>query len=246
MADPAASILERLAMVPEGSDAPLVIRHAEREEIPTGSFGHDVSLTVGGSRAAEKLGAALSERRALSVMSSPVPRCVQSAQGMLRGAGSSVEVVIDRSLGGPGAFVTDAEIAGPLFLELPIPEIARRQLHDEASLPGMRPTPEGVEILLEMATSPLGENGRLHVFLTHDIILSVLVASIFHSSLEETGWPGYLEGLLLWRPDGELHASWQGRENVVMSARLDCKWVPESNRSTQFPQPRSIAANYCK
>ena len=200
--------MEQLAVVPEGVDASLVIRHAEREDIPEGTFGHDVNPTAEGTQAAEQLGAALSQYRALTVVSSPVPRCVQTAQAMLRGVRSSAEVATDRRLGDPGAFIVDAETAGPLFLELPIPEIARRQLQDDTPLPGMRPTLEGVEILLELATSPLGENGRLHVFVTHDIILSVFMSSIFHSSLEETGWPWYLEGLLLWRSADGIQARW--------------------------------------
>ncbi len=181
--DSVTSLMKQLAVVPERVDASLIIRHAEREDIPAGTFGHEVNLTAEGTQSAEQLGAALSENRALTIVSSPVTRCVQTAQAMLRGAGTSAEVVTDRHLGDPGAFIVDAETAGPLFLELPIPEIARHQLHDTAPLPGMRPTLEGVEILQELATSPLGDNGRLHVFVTHDIILSVFVASIFRSSL---------------------------------------------------------------
>ena len=213
--DPTASIIEQLVMVPEGADASLFIRHAEREDIPAGTFGHNVNLTAEGTQSAEHLGAGLSENRALTVVSSPVPRCVQTALAMLRGAGSAAQVATDRRLGNPGAFIVDSEAAGPLFLELPIPEIARRQLQDAIPLPGMRPTPEGVEILQELATNPLGDNGRLHVFVTHDIILSVFVASIIDSSLEETGWPDFLEGLLLWRHSGRLQFSWKGRNGYM-------------------------------
>ena len=213
--DPVAFILEQLATVPQGVDATLVVRHAEREDIPAGTFGHDVNLTAEGTQSAEQLGAALSENRALTVVSSPVPRCVQTAQAMLRGAGSLDEVGTDRRLGGPGALVVDAEIAGPLFLELPIPEIARRQLRGAVPLPGMRPTLEGVEILLDLVTFSLHEEGRLHVFVTHDIILSVFVASIFRSSSEEAGWPDFLEGLLLWRHAGRLQFSWKGRTGYM-------------------------------
>ena len=213
--DPVASILERLAAVPEGVDVSLVIRHAEREEIPAGAFGHDVNLTAEGTRAAEELGAALSGDRALTLLSSPVPRCVQTARGILEGAGSSAEVITDRRLGDPGAFIVDPGIAGPLFLELPIPEIARRQLQYDMPLPGMRPVSEGAEILLDLVTSSLGENGQLHVFVTHDIILSVFVASIFRSSLEEIGWPGYLEGLLLWHVGRRLHFCWKGMAQAI-------------------------------
>ena len=209
-----ASIPERLAAVPDGVDVSLVIRHAEREEIAAGTFGHGVNLTTERTRAAEQLGAALSGDRALTLFSSPVPRCVQTAEAMLRGAGSSSEIHTDPRLGSPGPFIVDPEIAGPLFLELPIPEIARRQIHDASPLPGMRPTSEGVELLLDLVTSPLGNDGRLQVFVTHDIILSVFAASIFRSSLEETGWPDYLEGLILWRSDERLQLSWRELQGI--------------------------------
>ena len=217
--DPVASILERLATIPESADVSLVIRHAEREEIPAGTFGHDVNLTAKGTRAAEQLGAALSDKRAIGVVSSPVSRCVQTAQALLRGAGSTAVVKTDSRLGDPGAFIVDPEIAGPLFLELPIPEIARRQFHDASSLPGMRPTSKGVEILLDLVTSSLGNDGQIHVFVTHDIILAVFVASIFRLSLEETGWPDCLEGMLFWRSDERLQVSW--RELRAISPQPD-------------------------
>ena len=40
---PVVSIAARLPEVPEWSDVALVVRHAEREEIPEGEFGNDVS-----------------------------------------------------------------------------------------------------------------------------------------------------------------------------------------------------------
>lgn len=207
---PAASVLERLSAIPANADAALVIRHAEREPIPAGTFGFDVALTADGVAAAERLGAALSALRRVAVISSPVPRCVQSGEAMLRGAGSpAATVATDRRLGDPGAFIADPETSGPLFLKLPIPEIARRQLEDAAPPPGMRPTSEGVDILLDMATGNLGESGRLNVYVTHDVILAVLAASLLHQPPEATGWPGYLEGLLLWRSQGRLHFCWR-------------------------------------
>ena len=146
--DAVASILERLSAIPADADVSLVIRHAEREDIPAGTFGHDVNLTADGVAAAERLGAALPAERAVTAVSSPVPRCVQTADAILRGAGSPAAVATDRRLGDPGPFIVKTEVAGPLFLELPIPEIARRQLQDADPPPGMRPTAEGIEILL--------------------------------------------------------------------------------------------------
>ena len=187
------SIVQRLAAVPVGADVSLVIRHAEGEDIPAGTFGHDVSLTGDGVAASERLGAALSERGAISVVSSPVPRCVQTAEAILRGAGSSTTATTDRRLGDPGPFVVEPNVSGPLFLELPISEIARRQLQDADPQPGMRPTAEGVEILLNLTTGNLGEGGRLDIFVTHDVILGGPGCQ-YHRAASEKGWMARLPG----------------------------------------------------
>ena len=208
-----ASILERLSAIRADTDVSLVIRHSEREEIQTGTFGYHVALTAQGISSAQQLGAALAERRNIAdiaTVSSPVPRCVQTAEAILLSAGCSTGVPTDRRLGDPGAFVLEPEIAGSLFLELPIHEIARRQLQALAPLPGMRRTGDGVAILLDLVAGNLGGEGQLNVHVTHDVILAVLVGSIFRLPLEETGWPGFLEGLLLWRFESSVYASWRG------------------------------------
>ena len=85
----AASTLRRLYAIPGDADIALVIRHAEREEIPTGTFGYHVALTDQGIAAAEQLGEALSAKRTITTVSSPVPRCVQTAEAILRAGGLS-------------------------------------------------------------------------------------------------------------------------------------------------------------
>lgn len=205
------SIAEGLAAIPAEADATLIIRHAEREEIPSGEFGVDVPLTARGAAEAELLGKMLrSARDRFAVVSSPVPRCVQTAEAVLRGGGCPTPVTPDRRLGDPGPFVVDTDVAGQLFLEFSIPELVRRQLHDPEPPPGMRPTADGVGIILSLAASSLANLGRLSVYVTHDAILAVVVASLFRLPLEEVGWPDYLEGLLLWRSDRRLHLSWRG------------------------------------
>lgn len=71
-----AQILETLDAIPDQLDVALVIRHAERERIPTGTFGVDVPLTANGVASSAHLGKSLGARRQVNVTSSPVPRCV--------------------------------------------------------------------------------------------------------------------------------------------------------------------------
>ena len=207
---PAASIVERLALAPHQSDAAIILRHAEREKIPAGTFGAEVSLTAQGVSTAEKLGAVLVRRGPVSITSSPVLRCVQTAEAIRRGGGQAGATTLDWRLGDPGPFVVRAEESGKLFLRVGIMDIVRRQLSGAVPLPGMRETTEGIELLLGLTAHNLDQQGRLSIYVTHDAILAVLAAWLYRAPIEEITWPDYLDGLLLWRSGERLNFSWPG------------------------------------
>ena len=208
------SIEEGLRSVPVGADVSLIVRHAEREAIPEGEFGQDVPLTPSGIESAEQLGAVLAGWRGETVRCSPLPRCVQTAAAVARGAGWNVRVVGNSLLGEPGPFVTGDE-AGQYFLKHGILEIVRQQLHEPTPPPGMRLTAEGIKLLLNLTARGLGNDGRMRVFVTHDAILAVFMARLFGLRQDEVAWPQYLDGLILWRSDGGLKCSWRGLEETT-------------------------------
>lgn len=212
--EPTASILERLKRIPDQADVALVLRHAERHAITPGSFGVDVSLTKVGTVLAERLGALLSERTPGRIACSPVLRCMQTADAILRGSRWSATLRYDRTLGDHGPFVVDPKIAGQLFFEVGVHELVRRQLVELEPLPGMRSTRDGVQLLLGRVADGLGNQERLDIHITHDAILAVLVAWLSARPVEEIEWPDYLDGLLLWRFEGNLFFSWRGLEEA--------------------------------
>ena len=215
MTDPdgAPWIIEQLGSIPAETDAALVLRHAEREDIPPGTFGVDVPLTAYGVASAERLGAVLSDTRPrFRVITSPVPRCESTAQAILRGGALPEETTQDWRLGDPGPFVSDSEASGALFLEIGILEIVRHQLTHADPPVGMRPTAEGIDLLLGLTVIDLRSCGRLNIYVTHDAILAVLVAHLYRLPVDEIGWPDYLDGLLLWRCGERLHFIWKGLE----------------------------------
>ena len=206
-------IVAQLSNIPAQADAALMLRHAEREDIPPGTFGVNVPLTPRGVASAERLGAMLSDQRQqLEVTASPVPRCVSTAQALLRGGGWPEEVALDWRLGAPGPFVVDEAVSGALFLEIGLLETVKRQLTQVEPPAGMRATAEGIELLLGLAASDLGRRRHLNIYVTHDAILAVLVAYLYGLTVDEVGWPGYLDGLLLWRCGQRLRFSWRGLE----------------------------------
>ena len=48
--------------------------------------------------------------------------------------------------------------------------------------------------------------------MTHDAILAVLVAYLYRLRIDEINWPGYLDGLLLWRSGDRVNFIWRGLE----------------------------------
>ena len=200
-----------LGLVQQGADAAIILRHAEREDIPGGTFGVDVRLTPQGIREARRLGTILSSRSSQgTITASPVGRCIATAEEIRFGSGWPAKVVADRRLGDPGPFVIDQEAAGKVFLNVGISETVRRQLTCREPPPGMRETSRGVEILLGLAAGGLGRRGLLHLYVTHDAILAVLVAHLYRLPMEEIGWPNYLDGLVIWRSSERLHFAWKG------------------------------------
>ena len=214
----------QLRVLPAQADAALVLRHAEREAIPPGTFGQDVPLTARGVASAEELGATLAASGwRLYATASPVPRCADTAKAILRGADRAEgAVALDWRLGDPGPFVVDTELSGPLFLERSPMEIVQRQLTNAEPPAGMRTTSDGVGLLLALTAAGLRSSGRLNVYVTHDAILAVLVAYLYGQSVEETGWPEYLDGLLLWHEGGRLWFAWRGLCRVRASSK-DCE-----------------------
>ena len=217
-------IEEQIRNIPAQADAALILRHATREEIPPGTFGSDVPLTELGVASAEKLGATLSGiRPRIRATASPVPRCNLTARAILRGGGLLEEVALDWRLGAPGPFVVDEEVSGALFLETGILEIVRRQLACSEPPAGMRPTPEGIDLLLGLTADDLQSGGRLNIYVTHDSILAAFVAYLYGLPVDDISWPGYLDVLILWRRDERLHYIWRGLEQgfCPFSGHLD-------------------------
>ena len=94
--------LALLTQAPHGAAVALALRHAEREAIPPCGYGNDVPLTRQGITSSRRLGEALSPLPVAVVRTSPLPRCVETAESITAGAGWDAVAVPDQRLGAPG------------------------------------------------------------------------------------------------------------------------------------------------
>ena len=208
--DGAARTLASLARAPADSAAAIILRHAEREEIPPDDFGNDIPLTRRGRHSAHRLGAGLSHRMAGVVQTSPVLRCTQTADAIIAGAGWATEALPDQLLGNPGPFVTHPNRAGQLFLDIGTAAMVSRQLTEGEPPDGMRATAEGVQLVLGQLTAALAVPGSVSLFVTHDAVLAALVGSLYGLTPQAFRWPDYLDGLVVWPDSGRLRFLWYG------------------------------------
>ena len=168
----------------------LILRHAHRKEHTQGSFGHDLELTEKGRQHSFCLGQLISNGPLIEIHTSPVLRCVQTAEEILKGANQKRQIVTSKILGDPGPFIADCKKAGPLFLERSIEEIAHALVNGR-KLSGMRSLEEGARIFLN------------HIFqfkhfpcvmISHDIIICLLECFLLKSKNIKDHMPDFLEG----------------------------------------------------
>jgi len=187
--DPTLKVIDQ---VPPRYGANLVVRHSERyailkaEDVPT------ARLTPQGIRIAEEFGAALAVGRRLGVLeSSEIHRCVETAESIGRGARWKGEV-------SPNSRFTYTYTDNYWH--------SRREHLFNGELPD-----EIVDLLGFLATYHARKKS-VNVFVTHDSVLGVLAGYLFKDFVDGESWPHFLEGMAVWRANGNVFAAW--REKV--------------------------------
>lgn len=185
----------------------LLTRHSLRE-VGTGIPSYDLPLTAEGVMLAEQWGGQL-PRPLHAFHSSPVGRCMDTAQAMARGAGVDLRVAIALTLVEPGCFVESIRDVGPVFLEMGPIAFANRHL--QAPLQGLLSPEEGSAKIIRHLRGSLGQPGSLTIHVTHDTILAAFISHLLgRSRIEEEDWPWMMEGAWLWFEDDHLHWIWRG------------------------------------
>jgi len=184
---------ESLALVPENTNAALLIRHSVRYPIPPGEFGNDIPLTPEGILLAEEWGRQLN-RHIGKIYSSPVGRCVETGRAVLRGIGRNKGTVhTDPALS--ESFIRDENVAGPVFMKHGPIRVINRLLRN-IPVPGMAPVEQGVRRIMTFMFANLSDTlPCLNLYITHDGLLApVLCYLLGRNAVDEEDWPRMLEG----------------------------------------------------
>ena len=201
----------------------ILMRHAERGHFNHSAEGASVPITPQGAIDAEALGRSLAQFGNLHLTHSPVGRCRQTAEALGRGAlevGSRVTMLgEDGRMGGPYMLNVSAALdrAG---------ELGHRFVRDwfdgricSSLLKSRRET--ALEQIATVDHHLRRAKQGLVVMVTHDWNLLAVREELFGLRHEVDRWPGFMDGLVIWRRNNDTCIALDEMVAVVPTASLD-------------------------
>ena len=188
-------IFKNLEQNSNDSNFAIIIRHADRNQIPNGHFGNDVLLNEIGIANSILFGKKLVGRKIARIFTSPIQRCVQTAEYIAKGYGTKLDIIETTALGAPGLHIADEELAGKYYLKHGFFKILD-DFRSGITSPGMTDIAEFESKMNDFISKNSNADG-ITIFVTHDAVIS-----LFHYCYDQTiytkdNWVLYLGGLTI-------------------------------------------------
>ncbi len=180
---------------PENSKLAIIIRHADRDNIPEGSFGNEILLNETGIENTILFGKSIREFKICRVFTSPVQRCVQTAEYLEKGYGKKLTFHTTKALGDPGLHINDDKLAGEFLLTHSLDEMYRRFTVGE-QIPGVTSAKEFERDMTDFIKQNTTETG-LTIFVTHDSLIAFYDYCLNKVVYTKENWVKYLTGIIL-------------------------------------------------
>lgn len=176
----------------------ILIRHAERPEIAPNEVGNDVVLTEQGKQDTAQYAQSISGQ-VVSMMTSPIERCIETAEIIAKEKGFPAEYIeLSRLLGNPGFVIEDGKLAWQQWQTKGHDVVNQHLLSATDALPGFVDFETAVSTFLEkIATALTNASEGLHVWVTHDVMLATLASRTLPTHLTLADWPHFLGHLIV-------------------------------------------------
>jgi broad specificity phosphatase PhoE len=196
----------------------LVLRHAERFPVRDLTNPLDALLTEQGKADSIDFGRDISGLAPLTLFHSPVERCRQTAEGIAHGVGEK---------GGTAELAGAADHLGGPYVKSTydaVPRIVREygmsrflRTWFDGNLPGddLLALPEAAELIFGYILRTLEDVETNTAMITHDWTIMILREYFLELPHEEVGFPGFLDGMAVYRTEEGLKAYYHGVEYTV-------------------------------
>lgn len=171
----------------------LLIRHAERQSIPSNEVGNDVLLTAKGEQDSMNFAMHLSQP-VVSIRSSPISRCVQTAKIIAGAKGYPENSIVNcTDLGDPGFIIADCDQAWSHWLKKGHDTVNQYLLTGKEHWKGFSDLQHSVSAFQEKIRYELmNSTAGLHIWITHDTILATFASRVLSKNLSLKDWPEFL------------------------------------------------------
>lgn len=198
----------------------MLLRHAERNTQIVGCDPWSNPITEQGMISSQKLGKEIvsSGLNIAVITSSPLLRCIQTAEGIVSGSGSEIKVESSGVLGNPGPFVM-GDVDLDLFGKITVHELVRMQTSGR-SIKGIRELSEGTRLMLKEMIDPKCSGNDIGIFVSHDAIIAPVLNCLTGLNFDENNWIGFLEGFCLMK-EGSDWTVFNGDSEYSVTAKMD-------------------------
>ena len=199
------SMISSVSLLPTDKRLILFTRHSLRERSDGNGFAsYQLPLTPKGRVLAKSWGRWLAGHLPYSLdvdsLSSPIGRCIDTAQLMQAGAGLQRQITHQSLLVEPGSLVTEPELANVVFKEIGVLNFINRFL--QGNLEGTKNAYQGGLDILSLFYQHQPQHGHLMLAVSHDTLLSAFLAVMFDvHEIDWNDWPKMMEGVFLWFDD---------------------------------------------
>lgn len=174
----------------------VLIRHAERPEIKSTSVGNEVMLTDKGKQETLEYATKINQP-VLSIRTSPIGRCVQTAEIIAAHSGYPLENIESTTqLGDPGFIISDGEQAWNQWQTKGIDEVNEILLSGSETLSGFVDLTHAINIFKsEVRDLLINSKEGIHFWVTHDVIVATVASRVSEQPLSLMDWPHFLGNL---------------------------------------------------
>lgn len=217
------SMMASVNLLPTDKRLILFTRHSLRERSDGNGFAsYQLPLTPKGRVLARSWGRWLAGHLPYSMdvdsISSPIGRCIDTAQLMQEGAGLQRDIMHQSLLVEPGSLVTHPEVASAVFKEVGVLNFINRFL--AGNLEGTKNAYQGGLDILSLFYQHQPQQGHLMLAVSHDTLLSAFLAVMLDvPKIDWNDWPKMMEGVFLWFDDApfdqaDAYLVWRGEVYV--------------------------------
>jgi len=173
----------------------ILLRHSDRNNIPSGSVGNEIELNELGFQNAYNYGIKIADFKLNKIFCSPVTRCVQTAQQIVKAIDKNIEIIPTNILGSPSVYIENENVADKIFKENRFFFMIEKLFANE-KVDGFRTMSEGSEMLKTFLEKNSNENG-LTYFVTHDSLLAMFKFHFFGIKHTSSNWLKFLEEVII-------------------------------------------------